>query len=194
MRNPKTRANGTWTEAHHTMMRDAIVSFFNYNPDTGVFTRKVDIVRSNGRRTNYLAGSVAGSRIPNGYRILQFHVDGVRHIVTEHRAAFYAMGFAPPPMVDHINGKRDDNRWCNLRDSNPSLNQLNKHKKVGKDTDLPVGIYRVKRKGRSGVWFCVKAQVGEKRLSSFFRSLESAVSSRNRFISSYVNFENASHR
>lgn len=36
-------------------------------------------------------------------------------------------GEPPPPMIDHINGDRDDNRWVNLRASDAVTNQYNRH-------------------------------------------------------------------
>jgi len=42
-----------------------------------------------------------------------------------HRLAFKLMGLEVPPQVDHINGNRQDNRWCNLRPADAKINGRN---------------------------------------------------------------------
>lgn len=90
-----------------------------YDPDTGVFTRRV---RSSSRA---LAGDVAGSMAKNGYRYV--YVDGVRY--SEHRlAVLYMTGEWPLEQVDHRRpGKefRSDNRWEQLRPATPRQNRHN---------------------------------------------------------------------
>ena len=44
-----------------------------------------------------------------------------------HRLAFlYMTGAFPPAEVDHINGDKVDNRWCNLRPATRSQNSANR--------------------------------------------------------------------
>lgn len=78
-------------------------------------------------------------------------------------------------MLDHINGDRADNRLENLRPATNSENQLNRHTKVGKDLDLPVGVYLTTRKGRQGVWYEVKYKNGGLRKSTFLRNRADAI-------------------
>lgn len=43
-----------------------------------------------------------------------------------HRLAFYCMtGQWPKKHIDHINGDKMDNRWCNLREANMAQNKAN---------------------------------------------------------------------
>ena len=88
----------------------------HYDPDTGALTWRV--APSNCVK----AGSVAGAITAYGY--VQVSVDSTLH--RAHRLAFlYMVGEIPPNAVDHVNGDRADNRWCNLRLATPSENQQN---------------------------------------------------------------------
>lgn len=93
----------------------------NYDPDTGVFTRKV-------RTTNTVnVGDVAGNLKLNGYRCIS--VDGNRY--QAHRLAWlYVHGVWPEEQVDHINRMRDDNRIVNLRLASGAENQQNSSHRV----------------------------------------------------------------
>lgn len=151
---------------------------FEYCPNSGIFTRKFDVVRSNGRPTHFKKGSRAGSLSGNGYRQLQLERDGVRILLHEHRAAFILMGHEIPESIDHINGVRADNRWENLRPSNDSENQCNRHVKVGKSKHLPIGIYETTRKGRPGIWYSVHCECGGRKKSTYKRNLQDAIQTR----------------
>jgi hypothetical protein len=78
-----------------------------YTPATGEFLR---------------GGKVAGNIHAHGYRVVRAY--GKQH--KAHRLAHYFMtGRWPRKQCDHINGVRDDNRWCNLRWVSPRENSLN---------------------------------------------------------------------
>lgn len=86
-----------------------------YDPATGFFTRKNPNynVRNNGR---------SGWIKNNGYRCIsiknrQFH---------EHRLAWFIMtGEIPKEDIDHIDGNRVNNSFCNLRKANRAMNMGN---------------------------------------------------------------------
>ena len=94
-------------------MRDAITEArlkerLHYDPDTGIFTW-LKMSRQPKR-----LGSVAGGRC-DGY--IQIYLDGL--IYRAHRLAWlYMTGEWPVGYLDHKNGVRDDNRWCNRPGSN----------------------------------------------------------------------------
>lgn len=90
----------------------------HYNPVSGLFIRRIG---RSGRGSR--AGSVAGSIDTDGYIIL--HIDH-RHYKAHRLAWLYVHGAFPPDEVDHRNGIRNDNRWCNLRPATRRENLQNR--------------------------------------------------------------------
>lgn len=87
-----------------------------YSPDTGVFVWK------SWRGGSAVRGSVAGSVTNKGYRVIG--IDGTQYLA--HRLAFLvANGRWPADLMDHRNGRTDDNRLANLRECNKSQNEAN---------------------------------------------------------------------
>jgi hypothetical protein len=87
----------------------------DYNPQSGVFTWK-------GYYGNKKAGDVAGNIDPSGYIRIRFNGKNYR----SHLLAYLLMtGKFPKHQIDHINHKRDDNRWLNLREVTRHENQKN---------------------------------------------------------------------
>jgi len=94
-----------------------------YNPETGIFTWTYSASR-------YPPGSRAGALHKYGYRWIS--ITGKK--VAAHRLAWlYVHGKWPEHQIDHINGKKDDNRIANLRDVTASVNALNIHKPTAKN-------------------------------------------------------------
>ena len=92
-------------------------NLLDYNPISGIFTRKV-------RTSNRIkAGDQAGSLDKAGY--LCIRVNGKTY--KAHRLAWlYVSGNLPTGEIDHINGDKADNRIVNLRDVTKSVNQQNR--------------------------------------------------------------------
>ncbi len=174
-------------------MKDIVINqikaAFQYNPETGSITRLRKIVRANGRPTHYKKGQIAGSKHCGGYRHVSFTSLLGRIKILEHRLAFILMGKDIPLNVDHINGNRSDNRWINLRPSSNSENQLNRHVKLGKDKDLPIGIYRCTRKKRAGIWYVIRLQIQGKIKSTLSRNLDDALAKMIEWRAEYVKFQ-----
>ncbi len=114
----------------------------HYDPDSVVFSWRAS---GKGRKT---PGCAAGAVHGNGYRSINIQ----RRYYSAHRLVFlYMLGRLPDPSmrVDHVNGIRDDNRWCNLREVTNSENMQNQKRpmrtnKVGLlgVTQAPSGKFR----------------------------------------------------
>ena len=88
-----------------------------YDPETGLFTWKVNV---KGGRAQI--GKVAGGI--NAYGYIQIRFEGRHH--RAHRLAWlYMTGRWPRNLLDHIDGDRQNNRFCNLREANNSQNNWN---------------------------------------------------------------------
>jgi len=112
-------------------------SLFSYEPNTGVLLRIAPTLRRDGFFSKKGVGHHAGWIDANGYRQVQL----AGKVFYAHRIAWLLQtGSWPKQQIDHINGIRSDNRWCNLRDVSKSRNMENQHKKRGKDHNLPIGV------------------------------------------------------
>ena len=68
------------------------------------------------------AGKEAFTTVSQGY-----HTGAVFRIThVAHRLIWKMMTDCEPEQVDHINGDRSDNRWCNLREATSSQNACNR--------------------------------------------------------------------
>ena len=110
----------------------------SYNKVSGVFTWLK-------RRVNRgCSGTVAGGPAGIGYRRIM--VNGTNH--KEHRLAWLFCYGELPVVIDHINGKRSDNRIVNLRSVSPIDNQRNM-KVYSTNTS---GVVGVRMDAQKGMW------------------------------------------
>ena len=124
---------------------DDLREAFQYSPETGEILNKF-------RRGKATAGTTAGSKRKDGYIQILFNYK--RYLA--HRVAWKMhTGEEPPVHIDHINRDPSDNRWCNLRESDPWLNQGNRVS--GRGTNLP----GAKRNGRRWCAKCVEGHLGQ---------------------------------
>ena len=140
-------------------------SILNYDPVSGIFTRKV---RTSPR---VKVGDIAGYSNGNGY--LQISVQSRLYLA--HRLAWlYMYGEWPEDQLDHVNRVRTDNRISNLREVTNKQNHQNKSKRSNNTSGYP-GIYWNKQRSK---W---QAQIKHNQKSihlGYFSILEEALSAR----------------
>ena len=94
--------------------QERLKELLSYDPDTGLFTRKVNAKR-------WKAGTVTGSVMKTGY--IEIRCDKYR--TTGHRLAFLYMTGRFPVTVDHIDHDPANNKWSNLRNVSHRDNMKN---------------------------------------------------------------------
>lgn len=96
----------------------ALKSVLRYEPTTGMFIWvNARTGKGSGRRRE-----TAGSKHNRGY--VTIRIDLKPYLA--HRLAWlYMTGAWPRQQIDHINGRRSDNRWINLREASPTFNGEN---------------------------------------------------------------------
>jgi hypothetical protein len=118
---------------------------FNYNPQTGTFTR---LFATKGKGGAKPIGSTAGFAAPDG----RFYVDIEGRRYAAHRLAWLYMTGEWPTEVDHKNRDPLDNRWANLRLATRSQNNAN----TGLKRHNTSGLKGVSFDRQRGLW---KAQI-----------------------------------
>jgi hypothetical protein len=114
-----------------TLTADRLRQVLEYCPLFGEF-------RWRKSRPGCVSGKIAGTINSNGYR--QIQIDGIFHRASR-LAWLYQTGAFPEPslFIDHINGVRDDDQWCNLRLATPKENARNRRPKDGRKV---CGVYQ----------------------------------------------------
>ena len=126
---------GTRMKFNIDITYEYVVSVLDYNAGTGNITWKISPEYHNKK------GKIAGRK---SYGYIQIGIDYKKYMA--HRLAWLIMtGKWPKEQIDHKNGNRSDNRWCNLREATHTENQLN--------TDL----YKNNTSGYKGVVWSKKA-------------------------------------
>ena len=98
------------------LTQERLRSLFDYDPQTGVLTRKSE------PSSRSPIGAPIGGNDGAGY--LQTIVDGRRYRL--HRLIYlYMLGTLPEHYVDHLNRNRSDNRWQNIRHATRTENAHN---------------------------------------------------------------------
>ena len=119
--------------------QEELKKYLRYDTDTGFFIWRIK------PSVQVSEGNVAGTLMNRGY----IHIGVLGKAYRAHRLAFlYMTGAWPKEQVDHINGNRIDNRWCNLREATQTENQFN----VAIRKDNTSGYKGVSLHKRTGKW------------------------------------------
>lgn len=143
------------------LTRERLLQVLEYCPSTGRFAWRNPLSPRN--RAGYAAGTLHKA---TGYRRLM--VDGRRY--QEHQLVWLAeTGEFPPTYIDHINGRRADNRFGNLRLATQQQNNEN----VGRRSDNRSGLRGVSRRV-NGSWVAQIQSAGVKHHLGYFDTPEAA--------------------
>lgn len=126
------------TDKAHTDF-DRFSEYLSYDPETG----DIRWIKRPGRRGR--VGSVAGNTDSKGYRRISF----MGRSFGGHRVALLlTKGEWPREEIDHVNGDRSDNRLCNLREADRSMNGQNIRKpmRTGASGYLGVSFHKNNRR------------------------------------------------
>ena len=117
---------------------EELKEFLHYNPDTGIFTWKKQIV------TNIKVGQKAGAKQSKGY--IQIRFKGGNYLT--HRLAYYMYHGVDPleKFIDHIDGDKTNNKIKNLRIANNSQNLMNRVSLAINNTSGATGVVWNKRR------------------------------------------------
>ena len=131
------------------LTQEKFKTLFHYCPRTGIFTRL------QATSSNAPAGKMLNALDRMGY--LCFKAGGKTY--KAHRLAFlYMLGRFPADQVDHINHRKADNRWANLREVSQSGNQRNAPLRKDNTSGLP-GVLRVKGQMRWRAHIRIKGKI-----------------------------------
>lgn len=149
-----------------------VKDYLSYDRETGVFTWKVN-------RRSVKAGSEAGSKDKDGYRVIYFN----GKIFKAHRLAWYfCFNEMPKDTIDHINRVRDDNRIVNLR----VATQLEQMQNVGMNKNNKSGFTGVYWYADRSKWIAQVSYKGEIHHVGFFDDAKTASEKRIEFKSNLI--------
>jgi hypothetical protein len=110
---------------------ECLRELLHYDPETGVFTRRVRD-----------AGKAAGWLNYDGYPLIWL---GRRHYRAHRLAWLYMTGEWPKRQIDHIDGHRANNRWLNLREATQTMNNMNSRLSVANSSGFKGVSWRKSR-------------------------------------------------
>jgi len=149
-----------WTEYQTNKLREIAVNLIDYNPETGE-------LRWRQARRRSAVGAISTTKKSNHY--LAVHIQGRQYLA--HRIAWLiSYGRWPFGDIDHINGVRDDNRICNLREVTRSENSFNSGKKTLNTSGFK-GVHLFKRTGTYQVQIKVR---GKRYNLGYYKTAEEA--------------------
>lgn len=138
----------------------------DYDPESGNFIRKFRDDVAKDVNTRY-AGKIAGTTTcTHGYVSISINN---RHYLGHRLAFLFMTGKWPEDEVDHINMKRADNRWVNLRLATSSQNKMNINRRRNKSGFKGVCFHK-----HSGLWHATIMRDRKKISLGYFKKPEEA--------------------
>lgn len=101
------------------LTQSELKKYFNYSPETGDFHRLFIRDRWGNETPVFKKVGTIGA---DGY--LTINIGGP--VYKSHRLAWLYVIGKWPDQIDHVNGLRSDNRWCNLREVDKQTNMKNR--------------------------------------------------------------------
>lgn len=116
-----------------------------YDPETGVFRWLISPTRS------VKVGDTAGGLNREGYLMIRFKN---RKYAAHRLAWWWVTGKWPKEHIDHRNGVKDDNRFCNLREATLAENNQNRTAPNEGNTSGLLGVSweSTSRRWRAQIW------------------------------------------
>jgi hypothetical protein len=143
----------------------------DYDPETGsmVWKRREGVP---GWWNTRFSGKECGTITAEGYRALNLRdVNGRDRCVLTHRLAWFIVYGTPPKHeIDHLNGKKADNRIGNLRDVTGSINMRNGPIRKTNKSGV-TGVYWQKEAGK---WCALVRVDGEQKYLGLFDDISEA--------------------
>lgn len=154
---------------HLPIDREMLLATLTYDPETGILRWK------HGGRGK-MAGAIAGCVAKNGYRYVRIGGrKGGRHLLAQRVIWVMVTGQQPNGDVDHENGRRDANRFVNLREASRSENLAHRTKLMKNNTSGFSGVYF---NSQSGKWRAEVKFKGKKLHIGSFNSPKEAAEAR----------------
>ena len=158
---------------------ERVKAVLDYDPVSGIFTWKISPAR------RIKIGSVAGSIHRTGYRNIKLE----SRTYLAHRLAWLIMkNDWPAAQVDHINGRRDDNRFENLREATHIQNCRNRKINSDNATGFKGVTYH-------GTRFIAQISIDgvQKYLGIFYTAQEAAACYEAEAATHFLNFRRGAH-
>lgn len=141
----------------------------DYDPLTGIFRWKPRSDCFRNWNTKY-AGKPAGSLTGKGYIVIRLTINGERGKVAASRLAFIYMEGQCPPIVDHKDRNRQNDRWDNLRAATREQNARNSAMQSNNKSGFKGVDWRPERRK----WRAMIGVDGRQRCLGYFSSPEEA--------------------
>ena len=140
-----TCASSIYTGSEMTKLTaDRLKEVLIYDPDTGLFSHRID----RGKHKHIKAGTIVGSVHSEGYVV----IDVDRKLYFAHRLAWlYMHGEHPVADIDHINGDRSDNRASNIRVATRSENMPNVSRASKRNSSGLLGAHKYRDKWSASI-------------------------------------------